>query len=319
MKIYHTKSFIFIFHISVILALTSCGPNAKKLELDGNTFFDTGNYTEAIITYTKAIEADPKRYISIINRGSSYFYLKKFQKALEDFLSGSILKPNDATVQFNIGLSLFELGQYEDALEAFNKTETMNLSNPNIDLQKANCHFQLADFKRASSFYSKAIPFFQDSISIYFARGTCFYQNQQYQLALIDFKHYLSKKSSPQIAIEYAALSAYYIGDFETSISFFDRMINNGVLLTGDNLRFMVKSLVALGSNFVKSQDKEAALELFSRALLLEPNSKEASLQRGLLFIDLGQKFEACTDLSTAFINGAINAGDLLKEYCPDY
>ena len=314
--------FKFIFTLVPILlcsVLNSCGPSAKELKKEGDVLYDSANYTEAIKKYSNAIELKPKYFETLYKRGLCYSKLGNFEKSIVDFDSALVIEPKNSDIHFNLGLTQFELGQYNNALQTYLTCEELGLDDPNIILQKANCYFKLDNFSKAAGNYSLALPFFPDSLSIYLTRGISFYHSNQYQLALFDLNKYLIKKTSPIIAIEYAAMSAYYLKEFGTAISYFNIIINNGEVLNAKNIDFMVKSLVAEGNKMLLLSDNENALSLFTEALSLDPHSKDALLQRGLLFLELEKNFEACEDLNNALINGALNATDILKKSCPDY
>jgi tetratricopeptide (TPR) repeat protein len=62
--------------------------------------------------------------------------------------------------------------------------------------------------------------------------------------------------------------------------------------------------------------DNKGAIQDFSKAIELKPNSAIAYKNRGLLKIDLGRNSSGCLDLSKAGELVYRNANGLIKEYC---
>ena len=70
------RSVIWILTITLVIGLCACGQNAvgawqEQYDL-GIRYISEGNYEEAIIAFTAAIEIDPKRSESFIGRGNAY-------------------------------------------------------------------------------------------------------------------------------------------------------------------------------------------------------------------------------------------------------
>lgn len=102
----------------------------------GNAYDALKNYSQAIISYKKAIEADPENYKAYINSG----------------------------------LVLFKQDLYDDAIENFRKAINLNIDkkiNADVFFYIANCYRGLKKFKEMESFYLQAInlnPYHKDAI-----------------------------------------------------------------------------------------------------------------------------------------------------------
>lgn len=85
--------------VSIVLALvlTACGASAKAKEhYDlGVKYISAGNYQEAILELTQAIEIDGKSYDAYVQRGQAYIALDQSDDAIADFRTAIALKPSE--------------------------------------------------------------------------------------------------------------------------------------------------------------------------------------------------------------------------------
>eukprot|EP00945_MAST-04E_sp_MAST-4E-sp1_P005962 g5962.t1 len=114
---------------------------AQMDKLGGNEAFSEGNYSQAMIFYTKAIDAvrimpvEPKPdllHICYSNRAACWLRLGQPEKALEDAKSCTKLKPEYVKGLFRTGLALHALGKYEAAGPFFVKALKLQPKNKQI-------------------------------------------------------------------------------------------------------------------------------------------------------------------------------------------
>ncbi|KAJ1911384.1 Hsp90 cochaperone [Mycoemilia scoparia] len=107
---------------------------ADELKALGNKAFSSGQFSEAIEYFTKAIEQAPTNHVLYSNRSASHASLKNWQEALEDGIKTVELKPDWAKGYGRKGAALFGLGKLEEALDIFN--EGLKLDPSNAQLKK---------------------------------------------------------------------------------------------------------------------------------------------------------------------------------------
>jgi tetratricopeptide (TPR) repeat protein len=73
---------------------------AEQHRQKGNICFERKQYEEALCHYTEAIKLDPNNHIYYSNRSSCYYYLKKYEYALEDAYKSIQLCPSWSKVSF---------------------------------------------------------------------------------------------------------------------------------------------------------------------------------------------------------------------------
>ncbi len=72
----------------------------------GVNFYESGNYKEALDTFSKAIELNPKAAGGYRGRGVVYAGLKNYQQAINDFSKAIELGPkDDAGAYYGRGIS----------------------------------------------------------------------------------------------------------------------------------------------------------------------------------------------------------------------
>ena len=308
------SSFIFL-----LLQVISCSSGAKKVKSEADELFKANNFTEAAALYSNSLTLDSSLVNSRFKRGQCYFEIKKYKAAYDDFSKVSVEKPNEFAPIFNKALSAYFLNDYKGALMAFNESEKIEVNNPHLQLQKANCLFKLGRFREASIYYSKSINVYKDSTSIYFARGCSYYHTDQFERALQDLEEYLKLNNTPVVALKYAAISCYQLQLYDNSLNYFYQMIDSGTEPTGSSLEVMVEALIASGNQYLESQEIEKALENYTNAISLDPLNNEAYFQRGMIFLEMGKRFDACADFDSALNNGHPDAITPMKYSCPEY
>jgi spermidine synthase len=90
-----------------------------------------GQYQQAIINFSKAIELNPNYAMAYNNRGYAYNRLGHYQLAIKDFNKVISLKSDYANAYNNRGISYTSLGQYMRAIEDYNEAIRLNQNNAN--------------------------------------------------------------------------------------------------------------------------------------------------------------------------------------------
>ncbi|MGO9138557.1 MAG: tetratricopeptide repeat protein [Syntrophales bacterium] len=85
----------------------------------GFTYFELGNYNQAIGDFDRAIELNPKYAEAYNNRGVAHDRLGNYNLAIEDFDRAIEINPKYAMAYRNRGLSYGRLGNYNQAIEDF--------------------------------------------------------------------------------------------------------------------------------------------------------------------------------------------------------
>src|SRR5687768_7463766 len=85
----------------------------------GDTYYDLGQFAQAIEAYQNALKHTPKDPFIYNNLGAAYFSVSRNQEAADAFNKALVLKPNDPDAYFNLGIAYIALEKPQDALTAF--------------------------------------------------------------------------------------------------------------------------------------------------------------------------------------------------------
>lgn len=72
---------------------------------EGNSYFDSGNYKEAINSYQKALKIDPNNVDVRVDGGTAYFNLNFIDEAIREFKKGTEINPRHAKAWYNLGIA----------------------------------------------------------------------------------------------------------------------------------------------------------------------------------------------------------------------
>ena len=88
-------------------------------ELDASEWFEkgyaagtSGNYTDALAAFNKAIELNPQYANAYLNRGNVYCSFGKYNQAIKDYNKAIELNPKDAEAYYNRGVVYSKLGNH---------------------------------------------------------------------------------------------------------------------------------------------------------------------------------------------------------------
>ncbi|XP_014663508.1 PREDICTED: E3 ubiquitin-protein ligase CHIP-like [Priapulus caudatus] len=92
--------------------------NASDLKEQGNRFFQTRKYDDAVSCYTKAILRNPCIPTYFTNRALCFLKLKKWEAACQDCRRALEMDKVLVKGHFFLGEALLELGYYDDAISS---------------------------------------------------------------------------------------------------------------------------------------------------------------------------------------------------------
>jgi len=122
----------------------------------GLAYFRDGNLDEAIDDYSKAIEIDPNYSEVYANRGSAYYFKNELNKALVDFNSAIKIEPKNALLYGQHSGVLIEMGKYEEAIADLNKALELDPNLGEVYVNLAVVNFKINDFAKSWANVNKA-------------------------------------------------------------------------------------------------------------------------------------------------------------------
>jgi len=131
----------------VLLAALSCfasafaKDSAKEFSDGGAEFARQNRYEEAIISYSRAIELNPKFTEAYYGRGLAYGCKGEFDKAIADFTTVMVFDPGFAAAYNDRAVAYSSKKEYDKAWTDIHNAEKLGYKvNPDflIDLKKAS-------------------------------------------------------------------------------------------------------------------------------------------------------------------------------------
>ena len=98
-----------------------------------NNYFKEGNYYAALDIYNELLDEDVDNHLLLSNRSATYIKLCNYEKALDDAVRCTKLKPEWDKAWGRLGAALYGTEKYDDALVAYNKANELE---PNEIYQK---------------------------------------------------------------------------------------------------------------------------------------------------------------------------------------
>lgn len=126
--------------VLITLFISSCQSNIEKSQelFDiGIEQFEYREYKEALITFDKALDADPENFEALYYKGNCHMNMGKFIVAIEEFTKAIQINPNYAEAYANRGQAKFYLGGYQDACADYQKAH--DLGKPNMEDKLRHC------------------------------------------------------------------------------------------------------------------------------------------------------------------------------------
>lgn len=143
---------------------------------------------KAMSEFQAAVDANPKYWKGLHNRGVSYALQRKFDEAVADFGQVVKLRPQYSNARFNRGEIYFELRRYEEALSDY--TQVMQLVPDDYDahVRRGHTYFHLRRFREAIADYDRAAELEPGKVEAVVNRGDANRNLGQWRQAAEDYQ-----------------------------------------------------------------------------------------------------------------------------------
>lgn len=169
----------------------------------GVVYRDKGEYQAAVADFTRAIELNTSNVDAYDNRGAVYGRLSKYQEAISDFTRAISINPKHASAYNDRGISFLAMGNYQEALVDLKKAVELNPSNAMNYNNLGVVHSSMGDYQHAITIFNKAIEIDPRCTSAYISRGDAYLELGDFQKAALDL--------SKAIELEPGNAKAFYL------------------------------------------------------------------------------------------------------------
>ncbi len=147
----------------------------------------SGNYTDAVKAFSKAIELNPSDAEAYYNRGTAYGMLANTQQAIKDFNKAIELNPQFPVAYYNRGKAYSELGNMQQTIKDYNKAIELNLQDAWAFFGRGVTYAKLGNQQQAVKDYNKAIELNPQNASAYNNRGAAYAKLGNQQQSIKDY------------------------------------------------------------------------------------------------------------------------------------
>ena len=262
----------------------------------GLNYFNSGNYTDAILEFNQAINIYPNYVLAYIERGFSKAKLGNNYAAIEDYNKAISIDSNYASAYNKRGVSKANLGNHYAAIEDYNKAIE---KNPNLAVAYSNRGFEkvkLGNYYNGMNDVEKAI---QINPNLAVA-----YNNRGYIKGLLENEYSVySQIEDFTKAIEL---------DPNDPVPYRNRgTLKNNILKKYKSAIKDYTKAIELNPNYAKAYNdrgvsktnrgyNESAINDYNKAIEIDPNFDTAYFNRGNSKGFLGNKKGACSDKKKA-------------------
>ncbi len=288
-----------VFSVLLMLPLAGYGQKAKDFYKAAGEFMSTGNYTDAIDQYTRAIGIDPEYADAYVDRGYAYEKSGDLTAAVEDFNRAAVFMPDNTDVFYDAGRVYFEMSKYEDALTSLNKALELKKSNLAALQVKIKALIDLEKYEEALAAAEQALILKSNEVNYYY-HGLVNELLNKNNIAQYDYEKSISKDK--QYLKAYVALINLYVKMNNTD----DAMDVSKKLFKRDDK--YADGYVARSHIYQKLLDYPNAINDMSRAILIEPGNASLYLLRGTYYQEFAQHQNAINDFNKALLLDNKNA-----------
>jgi tetratricopeptide (TPR) repeat protein len=142
----------------------------RNLALMGNQFFYLGKYNYAIECYDKILEIDVNDLEVILNKALTMNKLGRYSEAIDWYDKALKTEPKHINALNNKGQVLYKLEEYDEAIECFDKVLQVAPNNVNALNNRGTSLYKLEKYSEAIEHFDKAIKIYPNHVNALCAR-----------------------------------------------------------------------------------------------------------------------------------------------------
>ena len=270
------------------------GQSAKKYFSSGEKFEELKNYKDAISSYTKAIEMDPKFEKAYLSRANCYELVNDKEAAIKDYETSITFSPKDEVMYYKAGKLYYELGNYSGAKKLLDKSIALNESYLEALQTMVNLLHKTNMFIDALRYAEKALDLKKSAINHY-----------NYSVTLDSLKNYADAEKGYKQAkyFDYKFVPAYvalvYVQLKQNKTEEALKVCDDAIV----NRNFTDISLYeARAAVYAVKNDYQNAINDITKTIMADLNNTGPFMKRAKYYEKLGQFQNAVNDYSKILI-----------------
>jgi tetratricopeptide (TPR) repeat protein len=174
----------------------------------GNSYINKGDYDQAIESYEKAIELNPKDALAYRNMGIGYKNKGNYDQAIASYEKAIELNPKYALAYHNMGISYAKKGEYDKAISSYKKAIELNPKYTLAYYNMGNNYGNKGEYDKAIASYEKAISLNPKDDSAYRNMGYSYANKGEYDKAIASYEKAIML--NPKFDLAYNSLAWLY-------------------------------------------------------------------------------------------------------------
>lgn len=297
------RSLISVFSLVVLVGVATAQTpqemqQVQELFSSGNVLLNNGDVQGAVDKYNEAIKIAPTVGVLFLNRGMAYVSLQKFDEAYDDADRAFKLLSNEqspaqhfAFVYQIRGFVYQARKDYPAALEAFAEAIARSPQPSKLHNARANVYRLTRETDKAITEYTKAIESEPNFAMFHANRGGAYLDLKKIDAAMSDVNEAIRLDSNSDLAY-------YTRGRIHMAEKRYDEAEADVVKAISIARKF--EYMHARGIINVRRGNNELAVESFSEAIRISPNSAIAFSDRAIAYSNLDKLDLAVADIRRA-------------------
>jgi tetratricopeptide (TPR) repeat protein len=194
-------------------------PSEKPYYAEGVRQFEQGKYDEAIDSFNKAIQQNPKLVDAYHYRGQAYYQTKRFENAIQDYNKVLQIAPQNAEAYHHRGQAYISSGKNDEAIADY--TQAINLKPDFAAAYSDRAQAYKAQGKEALALkdLNQALKYDPGQAEGFYQRGISHQRLDQHTQAIADFSQTLQLNPKHAKAANSRGVSHQAIKNIPAAIS----------------------------------------------------------------------------------------------------
>lgn len=259
-------------------------------EIYGSVDLAEGEYASAIATLTQEIEQGVPGAKTYNLRGDAYYEKGEYDKAIADYRSALAIDPQNGQAYFNWSVVNINQGNLEAALQNLDLAIENNPTLIHAYTQRGDTRSQLGDGVGASQDWEQAIAMSPQTADDYVNRGLTKSLMGDNEGAVADFDQALT--INPSLVNAYIQRASFFSNSGEVDKALSD--LASALDVNPSSVAALYSKAEILG--FQTDQDWQVSIDLYSKALAINPNEPNILHSRCYAYSSTEQLNLALTD-----------------------
>ena len=199
---------------------------ARDYFLDGCSFFEAEDFSQAENNFIKSLELIPDRVSTLTNLSAAQLKLKKYSEARAAAQKAISRESDSSEAYLNLGLIELDLKNFESAIEFFDKALSLKPDYAEAYCNKGATLNELKRYDEAIAHYDKAISLKPDYHKAWSNKGATLNELKSFDKAIIHYDKALSLKSNYYVAWSNKGDTLYDLKRFDEAITHFAKALS---------------------------------------------------------------------------------------------